>query len=132
PASACRPSTASRSTAPTCPTSADLRLRGEMTTMSQHGATIDRSVPELDTATDLESEVRAYSRSWPTVFAHADGARIYASDGRPYLDFFMGAGALNYGHNNPLLREALVDYLQEGGVVHSLDMLTERKVAFLH
>jgi diaminobutyrate-2-oxoglutarate transaminase len=99
--------------------------------MSQPGATVERSVPELVDAADLESEVRAYSRSWPTVFAHADGARIYASDGRPYLDFFMGAGALNYGHNNPVLREALIEYLQDGGVVHSLDMLTASKAAFL-
>ena len=47
-----------------------------------------------------ESEVRSYCRSFPAVFATAKNAEIFDEDGRRYIDFFCGAGALNYGHNN--------------------------------
>ena len=79
----------------------------------------------------LESEVRGYCRSWPTVFERSQGSTMYAEDGKEYLDFFSGAGALNYGHNNPLLLEPLLDYLRSGAVVHSLDMKTPAKRRFL-
>ena len=47
-----------------------------------------------------ESEVRSYCRKFPTVFTKAKNAAIYDEDGNQYLDFFCGAGSLNYGHNN--------------------------------
>ncbi|WNI16402.1 aspartate aminotransferase family protein [Actinacidiphila sp. ITFR-21] len=80
----------------------------------------------------LESEVRSYCRCWPVVFDRAEGSRLYARDGTPYLDFFAGAGALNYGHNNPVLKAALLDYLSRDGVIHALDMSTVAKADFLH
>ena len=79
----------------------------------------------------LESEVRSYCRSFPVVFTHARGARLYGEDGSSYLDFFAGAGVLNYGHNHPRLKEALIAYLQDDGIVHSLDMYTAAKRWFL-
>lgn len=79
----------------------------------------------------LESEVRSYCRTWPTVFRTARGSRIQDENGRSYLDFFAGAGALNYGHNHPALKEALLAYLAEDGVIHSLDMHTSAKGRFL-
>ncbi|MDQ0378841.1 diaminobutyrate--2-oxoglutarate transaminase [Amycolatopsis thermophila] len=75
----------------------------------------------------LESEVRSYSRGWPVVFDRAQGSRLYSEDGRPYLDYFAGAGALNYGHNNPVLKKALIDYIERDGVTHALDMFTVAK-----
>jgi diaminobutyrate-2-oxoglutarate transaminase len=86
-----------------------------------------------DTAvfTALESEVRSYCRSWPTVFDHARGSRIRDEGGTSYLDFFSGAGALNYGHNNPVLKRALLDYLERDGITHGLDMSTSAKREFL-
>ena len=90
-------------------------------TMTRDDATIER----------LESEVRSYSRLWPTVFATAEGSTVVASDGSLYLDFFAGAGALNYGHNHPVLRDALIDYLHDGGILHGLDAMTEAKIQFL-
>lgn len=80
---------------------------------------------------ELESQVRSYCRGWPATFTTAAGSTIQAEDGRSYLDFFAGAGALNYGHNHPVLLDALVDYLRSGGIVHSLDMHTVPKRAFL-
>ena len=79
----------------------------------------------------LESGVRSYVRSFPTVFTTAHGSEIQDESGRTYLDFFAGAGALNYGHNHPALRDALLAYLTDGGVTHSLDMATRAKIGFL-
>lgn len=78
-----------------------------------------------------ESQVRSYCRSWPTVFTKATGSVMTDEQGKEYIDFFAGAGALNYGHNNPELRAELVDYLTSDGLVHSLDMMTPTKREFL-
>jgi diaminobutyrate-2-oxoglutarate transaminase len=80
---------------------------------------------------DLESEVRSYCRSWPVEFDTARGSRLTDVDGRSYLDFFAGAGALNYGHNPPALKRPLLDYLQRDGITHALDMYTRAKGDFL-
>jgi diaminobutyrate-2-oxoglutarate transaminase len=79
----------------------------------------------------LESEVRGYCRNFPVVFDRAEGPRLYAESGRAYVDFFSGAGALNYGHNPSALRAALIAYLERGAVTHSLDMMTVAKRNFL-
>ncbi|MGE3285499.1 MAG: aminotransferase class III-fold pyridoxal phosphate-dependent enzyme [Pseudonocardia sp.] len=80
---------------------------------------------------EVESEVRSHCRNWPVVFDMARGSRLFDVDGRSYLDFFAGAGALNYGHNPPELEAALVDYLARDGVTHALDMHTGVKAEFL-
>jgi diaminobutyrate-2-oxoglutarate transaminase len=85
----------------------------------------------MKTIERLESEVRTYCRAFPTVFARAKGTWLEDTKGRRYLDFFAGAGALNYGHNHPVLKEALIDYLASDGITHSLDMATEAKIRFL-
>ncbi|MFC8586505.1 aspartate aminotransferase family protein, partial [Streptomyces sp. NPDC057217] len=79
----------------------------------------------------VESEVRSYCRAWPVVFERASGSRLYDEQGRPYLDFFAGAGSLNYGHNNPALKRALLGYLADDGITHGLDMSTTAKRGFL-
>jgi diaminobutyrate-2-oxoglutarate transaminase len=81
---------------------------------------------------DLESEVRSYCRNWPVVFDTARGSRLTDVDGRTYLDFFAGAGALNYGHNPPALKGPLLEYLARDGITHGLDMYTTAKGEFLH
>ncbi|MFF4611677.1 diaminobutyrate--2-oxoglutarate transaminase [Streptomyces albidoflavus] len=87
--------------------------------------------PALSVFETLESEVRSYCRSWPAVFDRAQGSYLYDEDGHTYLDFFAGAGALNYGHNNPVLKRALIDYIERDGITHGLDMGTTAKRAFL-
>lgn len=79
----------------------------------------------------LESNVRSYCRSFPAVFDRARGAELFTEDGGRYLDFFAGAGALNYGHDPAPLKDALLTYLGRGGVVHSLDFMTVAKRNFL-
>lgn len=85
----------------------------------------------LDLIDRLESGVRSYVRSFPAVFRTASGSWLTDVDGRRYLDFFCGAGSLNYGHNNPLVKQALLDYISSDGIQHSLDMATHAKIRFL-
>lgn len=79
----------------------------------------------------LESEVRGYVRSFPAVFDTANGSLIYDEHGKRYIDFFAGAGTLNYGHNDPNIKKVLIEYLQHNGVVHGLDKATVAKRRFL-
>ncbi len=79
----------------------------------------------------LESEVRGYIRSFPTIFTKAKGAILTDEQGVEYIDFFAGAGTLNYGHNNEHISKALIEYLQNDGIVHGLDMATTAKKEFL-
>lgn len=79
----------------------------------------------------VESEVRSYCRTFPVVFDRASGPYLYDESGRGYIDFFCGAGGLNYGHNDPPMKRALIEYLERDGVVHSLDMYTRAKATFL-
>ena len=79
----------------------------------------------------VESQVRSYIRAFPTVFARGKGATLYDEQGKAYIDFFAGAGTLNYGHNNEAITTAMIDYLQNDGVVHGLDMGKSAKKKFL-
>lgn len=74
-----------------------------------------------------ESEVRSYCRNFPAVFTTAKGPFLYDEDGREYIDFFCGAGGLNYGHNNDYIKSRLLSYLESDGVMHALDMYTVPK-----
>ena len=78
-----------------------------------------------------ESNVRTYCRSFPAVFRRAKGAELVDQRGRVYIDFFAGAGALNYGHNPEFIRDRLIAYLREDYVTHALDMFTVAKRDFL-
>ena len=78
-----------------------------------------------------ESNVRGYSRVWPVVFDKALNAKQWDVDGNEYIDFFSGAGVLNFGHNNPKIRQAIIGYLEAEGVTHSLDMHSRSKEQFI-
>lgn len=79
----------------------------------------------------LESEVRGYIRSFPIELTTATGTTLVAADGTEYLDFFAGAGVLNYGHNNPIFKQALLDYIARDGITHGLDLATTAKREFM-
>ncbi|WP_354202424.1 diaminobutyrate--2-oxoglutarate transaminase [Bradyrhizobium sp. JR4.1] len=85
----------------------------------------------MNTIEALESNVRTYSRSFPAVFNKARGSIMFTEAGRKVIDFLSGAGALNYGHNNPEIKAAISEYLDSDGVVHALDMATPAKVEFM-
>ncbi len=80
---------------------------------------------------DWESSIRGYCRAFPTVFKTASNAIQTDEAGKRYIDFFAGAGVLNFGHNNPNMKRALIDYIEADGVAHSLDMYTTAKREFI-
>lgn len=82
---------------------------------------------QTDIFESMESNVRTYSRSFPVVFTTARNARLSDESGREYIDFLAGAGTLNYGHNNPEIKKALLDYLADDNIVHGLDFWTAAK-----
>merc|ERR1711879_133118 len=47
------------------------------------------------------------------------------------MGFLGGAGTLNYGHNNPHFKQALIEYIENDGITHGLDMHTDAKRSFL-
>jgi diaminobutyrate-2-oxoglutarate transaminase len=61
------------------------------------------------------------------MFEKAKDAFLFDTDGNRYIDFFAGAGTLNYGHNNDYMKEKLIAYLQNEGIIHGLDMATVAK-----
>ena len=78
-----------------------------------------------------ESEVRSYCRHFPTVFSKAKGSKLFDELGNEYIDFFCGAGAVNYGHNNNYIKPKLIEYVMSDGIMHSLDMYTTPKREFI-
>ncbi|MGD9000721.1 MAG: diaminobutyrate--2-oxoglutarate transaminase [Granulosicoccaceae bacterium] len=80
---------------------------------------------------ELESKVRGYIRSFPAVFDKAKGSYLYDEHGKQYIDFFAGAGTMCYGHNEPAITQALIEYLQRDGIVHALDKATVAKRDFM-
>lgn len=89
------------------------------------------SVPDVSIYERLESRVRSYSRAMPRQFVGAEGPWMLDDAGGRYLDFLSGCSTLNYGHNHPILKQALIDYIGGNGIAHSLDLHTEAKAAFL-
>lgn len=85
----------------------------------------------MDVFENYESQVRSYSRSFPKVFKKAKGYKIWDADGKEYIDFFAGAGALNYGHNDEKMKKKIIEYILEDGISHSLDMGTVVRGEFL-
>ncbi|MDZ8033655.1 diaminobutyrate--2-oxoglutarate transaminase [Nostoc sp. DedSLP04] len=81
--------------------------------------------------TRIKSNVWSYCRDFSTVFVKAIEHEIFDDKGNSYIDFFCGAGALNYGHNNPKFKQYLINYIQGNGITHSLDMYTQAKGQFL-
>src|SRR4051794_35758200 len=79
----------------------------------------------------LESEVRWYGRRFPAVFARAKGAIVWDNAENSFIDFFSGCGVLNYGHNPEPAKRALLKYLGDDGIAHSLDLDTVARNEFI-
>lgn len=79
-----------------------------------------------------ESNVRSYARAMPRKFIKAQGAWMHDSNDGHYLDFLSGCASLNYGHNHPVLKEALMQYIANDGIAQGLDLHTQAKADFLN
>lgn len=89
------------------------------------------TVETTDIFDERESDVRSYCRAFPATFVSAKGALLTDTEGRSYVDFLAGAGALNYGHSHDRLKTALLDYIGADGLIHGLDLRTTAKEHFL-
>ncbi|MGX9576826.1 diaminobutyrate--2-oxoglutarate transaminase [Mesorhizobium sp. f-mel] len=78
-----------------------------------------------------ESNVRRYCRTFPTVFTKAVGATIWDETGKPHIDFLVGSGSLNYGHNNPNIMAPAIECLMGQNILLSLDIHTVAKRDFI-
>jgi len=78
-----------------------------------------------------ESNVRSYCRMYSGMFDRAKGSIVYSSDGKRFIDFFVGAGVLNYGHNNDFIKSKIVSYIASDRIVHALDFHTVAKKDFI-
>ena len=87
--------------------------------------------PDIAVYERRESVVRSYARSMPRQFNKAQGVWMHDNQGGRYLDFLSGCSTLNYGHNHPVLKQALLDYIGADGIAHGLDLHTDAKGAFL-
>ncbi|MDA9440785.1 diaminobutyrate--2-oxoglutarate aminotransferase [Bradyrhizobium sp. CCBAU 51745] len=79
----------------------------------------------------LELKGRFCSESSPIVLSRARGSIALTVDGRRIIDFYSGAGSLNYGHNNHQIRDAITQYLVSDAVVHGFNMTTSAKLNFV-
>ncbi len=79
-----------------------------------------------------ESEARSYCRGIDAVFTHATGSEMTDANGRTYIDFLSGCSSLNYGHNDPDMKAALMEHIAGDGMSHALDLHTDTKARFLN
>jgi len=89
------------------------------------------TMPDTGIYERRESVVRSYARSIPRQFNRAEGVWMHDNNGGRYLDFLSGCSTLNYGHNHPVLKQALLDYISADGIAHGLDLHTDAKARFL-
>lgn len=104
----------------------EIPLTSKVVIARHQGATMSTQVFEA-----LESRVRSYCRHFPVTFTRARNAHIWEEEGKRYIDLFTGAGALNYGHNPEPMKRALLEYISNEGVIHSLDLHTAAKREFI-
>lgn len=88
--------------------------------------------PDTDIFTRRESAARSYCRGIPAVFTSAQGSIMRDAEGREHIDFLAGCSSLNYGHNDPDMKAALIDHLTHDGLAHALDLHTDAKASFLN
>jgi len=79
----------------------------------------------------IESDVRYYCRDTPNLLVSARGAQVWDDQGTEFIDFLAGCGSLNYGHNHPTIKAALLNYLLHDGIGNALDFHTEAKLDFI-
>jgi len=79
-----------------------------------------------------ESNARSYPRKFPFSLVKAHGSWVEDVEGNRYLDFLCGAGTLALGHNDPEINQAMVDMLVSDAPLHTLDLTTPVKDAFVH
>jgi diaminobutyrate-2-oxoglutarate transaminase len=85
----------------------------------------------IDRQAEFESSARSYPRKFPIAIAKAKGSWVEDVEGKRYIDFLNGAGTLALGHNDEEINQAMVDLIQSGAALHTLDLTTPTKDKFV-
>lgn len=104
--------------------------------MTSNNSNTDQSNHRMDEADTSvferrESQVRSYCRHFDVVFDSARGSILTDTRGRQYIDFLAGCSALNYGHNDPDMQQALLNHIKRESITLGLDLFTSTKRDFL-
>lgn len=85
----------------------------------------------LNRQASYESNARSYPRRIPIAIKQAQGIYVVDQDGRRFIDCLAGAGTLALGHNHPVAVRAIQEHLASGQPLHTLDLTTPTKDAFV-
>lgn len=89
------------------------------------------SNPILERQARQESNARSYPRRIPLVLERAHGIYVQDTRGQVFIDCLAGAGTLALGHNHPVVLEAIHATMASGLPLHTLDLSTPVKDAFV-
>lgn len=89
------------------------------------------TTPILERQKQQESNARSYPRRIPLVLVRAQGIYVEDTRGQVFIDCLAGAGTLALGHNHPVVIEAIQGALASGLPLHTLDLSTPVKDAFV-
>lgn len=78
-----------------------------------------------------ESGARTYPRRFPLAIRQAKGLTLTDMDGKEYIDCLAGAGTLALGHNHTVVTDAIRDMIDTDAPLHTLDITTATKEAFI-
>lgn len=78
-----------------------------------------------------ESNARSYPRRISIAIREAKGIHVTDADGNIYYDCLAGAGTLALGHNHPVVLDAIRQTLDQNLPLHTLDLTTPVKDAFV-
>lgn len=85
----------------------------------------------LKLQSEKESNAQSYPRHFPLVIHKAKGLIITCTEGKHYYDCLSGAGTLALGHNHEVVNAAIKDVLAKQIPLHTLDLATPLKLAFM-
>lgn len=85
----------------------------------------------LESQAARESNARSYPRRLPLAIKTAEGIHVTDMDGKVYYDCLAGAGTLALGHNHPVVAEAIKSTLDQKLPLHTLDITSPLKEAFV-
>ncbi|MND74758.1 Diaminobutyrate--2-oxoglutarate aminotransferase [compost metagenome] len=87
--------------------------------------------PLLQRQKQQESNARSYPRRIPLALKRARGIHVEDVEGRTFIDCLAGAGTLALGHNHPVVVDAIRKVLADELPLHTLDLTTPVKDAFV-
>ena len=74
----------------------------------------------------------AFNKPFPMCMAKADGAYLYDKDGNKYIDFLQAGGPTILGSNYPVIREKVIELLNEcgpvTGLLHEAELMIAREI----